>query len=344
MNSPFSKQRLVGTKKNAVSQQSNTIWRPAGRKGPVSCLLTPDSSRRSAFTLVELLVVIMIISILIALLLPALAKARRLALRVACSANVRSLTLSTLMYTDENRDVLMDQGPYRSGSVGFYWASASLMNFFHEYLNVPEQYTGVYSGGIMENGLMGIGYNVRFNTPGVLICPSAPTQPNYYQITYGYMTGSCSGTTDPYAMRLMSLESAGNASRDYAPYTPIPVGLPALWADLYFIDNPALTWFSGPIHTNHPARGGLLTGVGGGGNVGRVDGSVVWMPLNATNPKAVDSYVTNYGVLGNAQAIPSDTVLLNTDGGDNISTTWVKVIMGSGGSVYPSAVLPGAKP
>jgi hypothetical protein len=286
----------------------------------------------------------MISSILIALLLPALAKARRLALRVACSANVRSLTMATIMYANDNHDVLMDQGMYRLGSVGIYeWGpNSSLLNFFHEYLNVPEQYTGVYSGGVTINGLPGIEYNVRFNTPGVLICPSAPTQPNYSQITYGYMTGSCSGTTDPYAMRLMSLESAGNASRDYGPRTP--VGLPALWADLYFIDNPAQTWWSGPIHTNHPASGGLLTGVGGGGNVGRVDGSVVWMPLNATNPNAVDSYVTNGGVIGGAQAIPSDTVLLNTDGNDNISTTWVKVIMGSGGSVYPSAVLPGARP
>ena len=314
------------------------------RRSPRSSLFSvvSPSSKRRAFTLVELLVVILIISILIALLLPALAKARRLALRVACSANVRSLTMATIMYADDNRDVLMDQGMWRMGSVGIYdfGPNTSLLNFFHEYLNVPEQYTGVYSGGVTENGVWGIAYNVQYNTPGVLICPSAPTQPNYYEITYGYMTGGCSS----YAMRLMSLESAGNASRDYAPYTPIPVGLPALWADLYFIDNPALTWFSGPIHTNHPARGGLLTGVGGGGNVGRVDGSVVWMPLNATNPKAVDSYVTNYGVLGNAQAIPSDTVLLNTDGGDNISTTWVKVIMGSGGSVYPSAVLPGAKP
>lgn len=298
------------------------------------------SSKRRAFTLAELLVVIMIISILIALLLPALAKARRLALRVACSANVRSLTMATIMYANGNHDVLMDQGMDRLGSVGVYgWGpNTSLLNFFHEYLNVPEQYTGVYSGGVTENGIPGIEYNVQFNTPGVLICPSAPTQPNYSQITYGYMTGGCSS----YAMRLTSLESAGNASRDYGA-TPVPVGIPALWADLYFFDNPAQTWWSGPVHTNHPASGGLLTGIGGGGNVGRVDGSVVWMPLNA-NPKAVDSYVTNYGVLGNAQAIPSDTVLLNTDGGDNISTSWVKVIMGSGGSVYPSAVLPGAKP
>ena len=66
-----------------------------------SCPSTRRS--RSAFTLVELLVVIGIIALLMSILLPALGKAREHARQVKCANNIKQLYYSILMYTADNK-------------------------------------------------------------------------------------------------------------------------------------------------------------------------------------------------------------------------------------------------
>jgi len=69
-------------------------------------------NRRSAFTLVELLVVIGIIAVLIGILLPALSKARKSAKTAACMSNVRQLILGELQYINQYKGKF---SPYYNG-------------------------------------------------------------------------------------------------------------------------------------------------------------------------------------------------------------------------------------
>ncbi|MGB9603335.1 MAG: prepilin-type N-terminal cleavage/methylation domain-containing protein, partial [Limisphaerales bacterium] len=70
----------------------------------------PGVKRFSGFTLIELLVVIAIIAILAALLLPALSKAKAKAQAIACTNNLKQWGLAFRMYTDDNQDIVPEEG------------------------------------------------------------------------------------------------------------------------------------------------------------------------------------------------------------------------------------------
>jgi prepilin-type N-terminal cleavage/methylation domain-containing protein len=78
---------------------------------------------RSAFTLIELLMVVAIIGILAGLLLPALNQAKEKAKRTACVSNLNQINLATRLYAYDNGEslpVLPNPNPYPNG-VGAYY-------------------------------------------------------------------------------------------------------------------------------------------------------------------------------------------------------------------------------
>ncbi len=171
--------------------------------------LRPVPKKRAAFTLIELLVVISIIAILISILLPALAKARELANRAVCMANIRGIIQSMITYSESNGGnfpaafVKSDSFPghYNNRPVlGYPAVTAGL--------TAPEAVQTWYVGDSSYNGdqndpLAGMWLLVLqgYTTPASFVCPSDPLaafpSAEYYRYGGGAQTYSVNFGINP---------------------------------------------------------------------------------------------------------------------------------------------------
>ena len=83
--------------------------------------------RKTAFTLVELLVVIGIIAILIGILLPSLQRARKSAQTVQCASNLRQLYALTQIYTNIYNGYTMPSRVGQGSAQSFWWCGVDVL-------------------------------------------------------------------------------------------------------------------------------------------------------------------------------------------------------------------------
>jgi prepilin-type N-terminal cleavage/methylation domain-containing protein/prepilin-type processing-associated H-X9-DG protein len=128
-------------------------------------------TKRSGFTLVELLVVIGIIALLIAILLPTLNKARESAKRTTCMSNLRSLGQCLYIYVNDNKGkgfmcAYSVQVPAGDTPLSFsFW--------FAQENNYPSKPVWDATGGYLRP---------YFKSDAFLSCPSASDQYKTYNL------------------------------------------------------------------------------------------------------------------------------------------------------------------
>ncbi|MEZ6148794.1 MAG: DUF1559 domain-containing protein [Pirellulaceae bacterium] len=129
-------------------------------------------STRSAFTLVELLVVVAIIGILVGLLLPAVQAAREAARRASCANNIMQLAIAISNYDMAHRSLppgtVDTKGPIVHLPIGFHHS------WIVQILPMLDESTAYKQLDHSQSIYSLANFPIRSYEPGVLQCPSSP--------------------------------------------------------------------------------------------------------------------------------------------------------------------------
>src|SRR5262245_16064723 len=149
--------------------------------------------RKTAFTLVELLVVIGLIGVLVALLLPAVQAAREAARRTKCQNNLKRIGLAAQQFEDTNKRLppgaVWSNTGIEKGSVHIYllpyFEQASLYNAF--------DFT---KKSIEKSTLPGSTTLIASSVIQTFLCPSDPHPKHYYETQASQNYAASRGPTD----------------------------------------------------------------------------------------------------------------------------------------------------
>lgn len=218
-----------------------------------------SKARRPGFTLIELLVVIGIISVLIAILLPVLSMARESARRTVCMGRMRQLVAANLAYASDHDQTLIP------GTLDYPPANHNAehcIRLSHEAYNTYVEYGG-------DSLLMGCPNLEDSSLPfDPALIPGGQTMG--WVAGYNFLAGhefmeSDCGWLSPMRVRQSSNLPLICDLNDWAPFD----GWTCV-AHPYRVPAAAFLYDGGKTPTEYPSLGG---------NVGYLDGSVVWKPL-----------------------------------------------------------------
>jgi prepilin-type N-terminal cleavage/methylation domain-containing protein len=241
-----------------------------------------DQSRRArgaclekAFTLIELLVVIAIIAILAALLLPTLARAKETSRRTVCKSNMHQIGMAILMYANDNNQYFpphRDDNDYHAS-----WLSAlcftylsSAVQFKSNNLTCPDRNWDGQWVSVQNDGTARIGYYCLWGLP-------TAGDSRVRGLNYGANPApwdSPQKATDPETPWMLLMADAIEAGTDFLGAKTLVTSAP---------HTPAGLWIGPSGQYILPAQFNSE-----GGNVGMLNGAVVWRPQFQMLPHYAD--------------------------------------------------------
>lgn len=238
--------------------------------------MNPHVRRSIAFTLIELLVVIAIIAILAAMLLPALAAAKEKGKRTNCKSNMHQATLAIQMYGMDNREKVP------AGKDNFGNSHIIRINN-NSWSNLVQ-----YSGG-----------NQR-----ILDCPNVifNNSPKRFDPNYGFLIGYFyMGDVNTLSWSPKSAWYWHSPQKTTEPGTNVILACPNTWDYQDTLRCTPHTARGAPMSnggtiTFFPSKSTPVQEGAQGGDVGFLDGSVIWRPAKQMKTNYASSYTLYFGI------------------------------------------------